>query len=738
MFFFNFEDSGDYFPRMCWGSLFNLMLGAAKPRANGNDRIHSKPGKVTNPNLVRSLVAVLDPKYKINEKSFSQFVSSFRKCEDVKPYNLPFDDPDFVARTHKNVTADAATYVETANRMKDYVEEYLLSDSDNHMNALASRIVGTVDKDETINWDGEGEDVFYVDPKHPDGLTKRELVEEKHFSMPCLLLGMWEYVIRKQEGYTVGADTFNHWHKEAGSNQSRELKDKIDVDDDNNRGIITDNEVSEILIAQENSEESEVEPAVVPDADQNGVVDYGSEDADDKIVDFGDEDQESSEDSADDGSADNTDDTSPKELVIPGVKLLFPQSWSQDEIDEFMSRVDYTAPDKDPVWPADLDPEAYSLLMAHTIDFTSGSIELDRDRCGKTEEYSDEELVAQYGAFTHDQMQDICRMPVLLMEENKPEAGYETRVRKIAYVGICTKINKMTGMYRFRWTMLFAFPQDAIEPAIDYLDIDSNWPHGEMRRTHQAFKYVNLCETLREEVGIDIPVPVEQSARGPRSVSIRNGDYVQGNKIMGDYVQGHKIGGDLYTGPVTINKTEQIVAPTAQAQVHTEAPAGAQISSLNYPWPLIKSDEFFNIIVSEDFDPAKHVLTVNKKMTLRPKEYTEDTIFHNLCRLQGREMEEIHTYRTMFMQPLEKEGDDFAPNQNIYFGYVVLDVKEKADVFEVTYVCRDSLPVKYLADFLDDIGVDSAPYHIELMDAHWAIKRGDLRRILSEHGITID
>ena len=321
-------------------------------------------------------------------------------------------------------------------------------------------------------------------------------------------------------------------------------------------------------------------------------------------------------------------------------------------------------------------------------------------------------------------------MPVLLMEENDP--GYETRIRKIAYVGVCNKITKMTGMYRFKWTMLFAFPQEAIEPAIDYLDIISPWPHGEMRRTHQAFKYVNLCEALREEVGIDIPVPVEQATKGPRSVSVRNGDYIQGNKIMGDYVQGNKYGGDYYAGPVTINKTEQIVAPTAQSIT------SAQASSLDYPWPLIKSDEFFNIIVSEDFDPAGHVLTVNKKMTLRPKEYTEDAIFHNLCRLQDREMEDIHTYRTMFMQPLKKDGDDFAPNQNIYFGYVVLDVKEKADVFEVTYVCRESLPVKYLADLLDDIGVDSAPYHIELMDAHWAIKRGDLRSILSEHGITID
>lgn len=284
------KDSGDYFPRMCWGSLFNLMLGAAKPRANGNDRIHSKPGKVTNPNLVRSLVAVLDPKYKINETSFSQFVSSFRKCEDVKPYNLPFDDPDFVSRTHKNVTADAATYIDTANRMKDYVEEYLLSDSDNHMSILASRIIGTVDKDETINWDGEVEDVFYVDPKHPDGLTKRQLVDEKHFSMPCLLLGMWEYVIRKQKGYTVGADTFDHWHKEAGSNQSRELKDKIDVDDDNDRGISTDNEVP---IVPEKSEDTEaakiqkqepVEPSESAETDNNehaDTVTNAASDADD-------------------------------------------------------------------------------------------------------------------------------------------------------------------------------------------------------------------------------------------------------------------------------------------------------------------------------------------------------------------------------------------------------------------------------------------------------------------------
>lgn len=720
------KDSGDYFPRMCWGSLFNLMLGAAKARASGNDRINSKPGNVTNPKMVKSLVAVLDPKYKVNEKSFSQFVSSFRKCEEVKQYNLPFDDPDFVARTHKNVTTDATTYIETAGLMKDYVEEYLLSDADDLMSKLASRIVGTVEKDETINWDGEDGDIFYIDPKRPEGLTKRTLVDENHFSMPCLLLGMWEYVIRKQHGYTVGDTTFDHWHKKAESNQMREIKEKIDVDDDNNRGITTDNEIPDPVKA------SEVEPAVVPDADQNGVIDCGSENEEDEIVDCGDEDQESSEDSADDGSTENTDVTSPKEPVIQGVKLLFPQSWSQDEIDGFMSGVDYTTPEKDPVWPGDLDPETYSLLMAHTIDFTSGSVELDRDRCGKKEEYSDEELVAQYGAFTHDQMQDICRMPVLLMEENKPEPGDETRIRKIAYVGICTKINKMTGMYRFKWTMLFAFPQEAIEPAIDYLDIDSKWPHGEMRRTHQAFKYVNLCEVLREEVGIDIPVPVEQAAKGPKSVSIRNGDYVQGNKIMGDYVQGHKIGGDLYTGPVTINKTEQIVAPT------TQSTTSAQASSLDYPWPLIKNDEFFNIIVSEDFDPAKHVLTVNKKMTLRPKEYTEDSIFHNLCRLQGKEMEEIHTYRTMFMQPLKKDGDDFASNQNIYIGYVVLDVKEKADVFEVTYVCRDSLPVKYLADFLDDIGVDSTPYHIELMDAHWAIKRGNLRRILSEHGITIE
>ena len=357
------KGSGDYFPRMCWGSLFNLMLGAAKARASGNDRINSKPGKVTNPNMVRSLIKALDPKYKINETSFSQFVSNFRKCEEVKQYNLPFDDPDFVARTHKNVTTDATTYIETAGLMKDYVEEYLLSDADDCMSQLASRIVGTVEKDKTINWDGEDGDIFYIDPKRPEGLTKRTLMDEDHFSMPCLLLGMWEYVIRKQQGYTVGDTTFDHWHKKAESNQMREIKEKIDVDDDNNRGITTDNDIP--VVQEISANDSEVEPAEIPEADQNGVVDCDSEDDEDKNVDFGDEDQESPEESAD---IDDKDDAStPKERIIPGAKLLFPQSWAQDEIDEFMSGVDYTAPEKDPEWPADLDPESYSLLMAHTM-----------------------------------------------------------------------------------------------------------------------------------------------------------------------------------------------------------------------------------------------------------------------------------------------------------------------------------------------------------------------------------
>ena len=114
----------EFYPRLCGGTFFLLVLKAMKPRTQMRGGFGSTNDGLTEPNCLAGLIQVFYPGYKKGpDSTFGPNTTAYKKCEDTTgSAYLPFDYTETIESFHGKVTT---RYAEPLAAMNAFVESFV-------------------------------------------------------------------------------------------------------------------------------------------------------------------------------------------------------------------------------------------------------------------------------------------------------------------------------------------------------------------------------------------------------------------------------------------------------------------------------------------------------------------------------------------------------------------------------------------------------------------------------------
>lgn len=194
--------------RLTGGTFMVLLEQAKKPSAKARESVAGKADGLNNQELLKALIRIFDPGYPDPYKpTFKQNVSVYRSCQMSQGIYLPFDQ-EVTVQTFDTLVRN--NYAAPLERMKKFVDRFI--NADYHGERLAQMLLGLLKADETIDTNQE---LFVT----PDGkpVTKTQALDAEEIVLEALLLGLWHYIVTYVPDNTVGAGTFERWHKPAAT-----------------------------------------------------------------------------------------------------------------------------------------------------------------------------------------------------------------------------------------------------------------------------------------------------------------------------------------------------------------------------------------------------------------------------------------------------------------------------------------------------------------------------------------
>lgn len=198
--------SNDY-PRLCGGTYFTLLLQALKQRTNARGRVASERDGLSNPEVLSGLIRVANPEFQNPGKdTFKTNTSNYMKCKISSGTYFPFDEPATIDSFDQRIKND---YQKTLSAMTRFVNTYLeVGTASGKDIRLVKALIELIANDESIS----DKDQFYCcEDGHP--LIKAKLLEIQEVNLPAFLLGIWHYIMTNRKDNTIGAETYNNWHK---------------------------------------------------------------------------------------------------------------------------------------------------------------------------------------------------------------------------------------------------------------------------------------------------------------------------------------------------------------------------------------------------------------------------------------------------------------------------------------------------------------------------------------------
>lgn len=193
------------YPRLCGGTFLVLLLRAKRTKAKKDIQKFSMNG-VTNPEFLKGLITLFDPRYyEPSGSSLETNTSRYKKCEISKADCLPFDDNALVNAFDRKIKEDYCTHLVRTKELLDY---FLTIDKEPKINELVYGILNLIKNDQSINQD----DVFYSLP-NGIGITKKELLSTLDINLYSLILGVWHFILTSRKDNKIGASTIKSWHK---------------------------------------------------------------------------------------------------------------------------------------------------------------------------------------------------------------------------------------------------------------------------------------------------------------------------------------------------------------------------------------------------------------------------------------------------------------------------------------------------------------------------------------------
>ena len=142
----------------------------------------------------------------------------------------------------------------------------------------------------------------------------------------------------------------------------------------------------------------------------------------------------------------------------------------------------------------------YNLLVTNDTNSWKGDPwTIERSRCIRVGEYTDENIVKRFGALSAPQIHELLRLPSVFAYESG--RGTDPRFGFIRDIIVQQQQARVKVTYDLIECASFV-TADELESLAPQLGIS---PRCEMSRTHWAVKDVNLARVLRDERGISVP-----------------------------------------------------------------------------------------------------------------------------------------------------------------------------------------------------------------------------------------
>lgn len=201
-------------PRLCGGTFFTLLLQALKQRTKARQRIAGERDGLSATDLLIGLIRIAYPEYKAaSNSSFTSNTSDYKKCKISTSSYLPFDWPANIEAFDKEVTADYRTPLQA---MSSFVDRFIeVGTSANKEVHLVKALLELIRDDKTM----EHQQLYCCESGQPIAIA--ELVTLSEICLPAFLLGIWHFIFVNRRDNTVGAATFDAWHKAPSAKRAK-------------------------------------------------------------------------------------------------------------------------------------------------------------------------------------------------------------------------------------------------------------------------------------------------------------------------------------------------------------------------------------------------------------------------------------------------------------------------------------------------------------------------------------
>lgn len=177
--------------KLCGGTLLVLLSNSRKNR-------------ISETSLLINMLKIFDPNTHSNDPHLTVTKDKFKQCKTHSALATPFEKKAMQDKMTKDIRE---SYVELLNRTKDFVKNYIDTDSTTNKDViLIKAILEVIEQDTSISDNQE----FYI-LSNGKSITKKELVSIEKVYLPAFILGVLYYVMMNIKDNKEGAETYASW-----------------------------------------------------------------------------------------------------------------------------------------------------------------------------------------------------------------------------------------------------------------------------------------------------------------------------------------------------------------------------------------------------------------------------------------------------------------------------------------------------------------------------------------------
>ena len=187
------------------GTFFNILTKAKKRGPSKKEQLSGISNHLGETNMLEDLMHIVNPDLftPYSDATLKTNTSQFKSCDIDFTNWLCFDDENFIEEFEESLKKD---YHIVLKRVSDFTNKYFETSHEFIVRKLGKQLLSIIKLDDSIS---DEQDFYFISYKNP--VKKREIVDEKRFSLEGIILGIWYYIITKKITNKIGKDTINFW-----------------------------------------------------------------------------------------------------------------------------------------------------------------------------------------------------------------------------------------------------------------------------------------------------------------------------------------------------------------------------------------------------------------------------------------------------------------------------------------------------------------------------------------------